>query len=185
MKVLVAYASRHGATSGIAERLTTVLSAEGVTAECHPIRDVRIMERGGHLDRYDAFVIGSAVYAFHWLDEARNFIHRNDQVLRSRPVYLFGSGPLGDKATDEKGHEFLTPPSDMIDLAERVNARETRMFFGAWDPTAKPIGVMEHFLRLVPADRSPLQEGDFRNWDQIDAWARSIAHELAAAAVPA
>jgi menaquinone-dependent protoporphyrinogen oxidase len=185
MRVLVVYASRHGATSGIAERLATVLTAEGLTAEIHPVGDARIIERAGHLDRYDAFVIGSAVYAFHWIGEARDFVRQNLDLLRSRPVWLFGSGPLGDKTTDDKGHDLLKPPPEMAELAERVQARGSRVFFGAWDPDAKPIGVMERVMHVLPAAKDALPAGDFRNWDEIEAWARSIAHDLAAIPVPA
>jgi hypothetical protein len=34
---------------------------------------------------------------------------------------------------------------------------------------------------LVPASQKLLIEGDFRNWNLIEAWARNIAHELAPA----
>ncbi len=40
MRVLVVYASRHGATAGIAERVAVGLRAEGVSAEARPVAQV-------------------------------------------------------------------------------------------------------------------------------------------------
>jgi menaquinone-dependent protoporphyrinogen oxidase len=83
MSTLVAYATRYGATRGIADTLV----AHGQPAEAHPVSAVSDV---GH---YDAFVIGSAVYMFHWRKEALRFVKRNRAVLAGRPVWLFSSGP--------------------------------------------------------------------------------------------
>ena len=44
MKVLVAYATRHGATAGIAERVAAALAAAGLPAEARPVEDVKDIE---------------------------------------------------------------------------------------------------------------------------------------------
>ena len=41
MKVLVAYATRRGATAGIAERVAAALTAAGLSAEARPVEDVK------------------------------------------------------------------------------------------------------------------------------------------------
>jgi menaquinone-dependent protoporphyrinogen oxidase len=56
MSILVAYASKHGATQEIAERIAETLRATGGTVEVRPV------ESAGELAGYDAFVLGSAVY---------------------------------------------------------------------------------------------------------------------------
>ena len=101
MRILVAYASRHGATQGIAERITEVLTASGHDAEARPVKDV------ADLAGYDAFVIGSAVYMFHWLKDMTRFLRRNGPLLADRPLWLFSSGPLGTEMTDAKGRDVL------------------------------------------------------------------------------
>ena len=37
MKILVAYATRHGATAGIAERIAATLTESGLPAEARPV----------------------------------------------------------------------------------------------------------------------------------------------------
>ena len=86
MSVLVVYASKHGATRGIAGRIAASLRTAGCQAEVRSVKDT------GDLAAYDAFVIGSAAYEFHWRKEATEFVRRNREVLAARPVWLFSSG---------------------------------------------------------------------------------------------
>jgi menaquinone-dependent protoporphyrinogen oxidase len=173
MPVLVAYASKHGATRGIAERIAVKL-----TDEDHPA-DARSVQEASGLEGYDAFVIGSATYGFHWMDEALAFVKLNSAVLARHPVWLFSSGPLGNEARDAKGQDLrtVTVPKEISELQEVVQARGHRVFFGALDPDT--LGFAERALRKLPAARAGLPEGDFRDWAEIDAWAGDIAHELA------
>ena len=174
MTVLVACASRHGATRGIAERIALRLAAAGLATEVRSVNEVR------DLGPYDAFVIGGAAYMFHWLKEAAGFVRRNRVLLSKHPVWLFSSGPLGTDLIDAKGNDVLatTEPKEFAELRGLVQPRDVRVFFGAWDATAKPIGLGERFVRLMPAARSTMPTGDFRDWPAIDAWADSIASQL-------
>jgi len=94
MAVLVAYASKHGSTQGIAERIAEKLRQLGKEAEARPVDAVEDPES------YEAFVIGSAVYYGSWLKEATEWVYRNQAVLAGRPVWLFSSGPLGTEVKD-------------------------------------------------------------------------------------
>ena len=47
MRVLVAYATRHGATAGIAGRVAAALTAAGLPAEARPVEDVTDVDRSG------------------------------------------------------------------------------------------------------------------------------------------
>lgn len=42
----------------------------------------------------------------------------------------------------------------------------------------KPIGMAERAMKLMPAARDALPSGDFRDWPEIEARARSIAADL-------
>ena len=178
MHILVAYASRHGATEGIAERIGATLRANGFDAETRPAASVE------DASAYDAFVIGSAAYMEHWLKDARSFVDRNREVLAARPVWLFSSGPIGPDPVDKHGvdQKVAAIPREAPELIAAVHARDHHVFFGAYDPDQKPIGMVEglgmRFVKLMPAARSAIPAGDFRDWPEIEAWATTIAGEL-------
>jgi menaquinone-dependent protoporphyrinogen oxidase len=175
MKVLIAYASRHGATAGIAQRIAAGLGEAGLDAEARPVAEV------GDVAVYDAVVVGAAAYMFHWLKPATRFVERHRQVLARRPVWLFSSGPLGTDLVDDEGHDVLeaTRPREFDELNELVRPRGEQVFFGAWDPDAPPVGFVERLLRHLPA-HGDTPAGDFRDWDAIDAWAAEVARDLLA-----
>lgn len=96
MTVLVAAASKHGATAQIAARIGADLAEHGVAVEVKDLGHVR--DPG----KYDAFVIGSGVYLGQWLKPARTFVDAHAHELAQRPTWLFASGsivgdpPVGD-----------------------------------------------------------------------------------------
>ena len=174
MRVLVAYATRHGATAGIAGRVAAALTAAGLPAEARPVEDVKDVEP------YEAVVLGGAAYMFHWLKPAVTFARRHRKELAVRPVWLFSSGPLGTDLVDKDGKNVLeaTRPKEFDELAELLQPRGEQVFFGAYDPDAPPVGASERLVRHMPAARDALPAGDFRDWQAIDAWAAQIAVEL-------
>jgi menaquinone-dependent protoporphyrinogen oxidase len=174
MKVLVAYATRHGATQGIAERIADTLRVAGLDVDLQPAASVKSVAG------YDACVIGSAAYMFHWLKEAVDFVHRNRAVLAGKPVWLFSSGPLGTEALDAKGvdQKVAAVPKEFDELRTAIGARDQRVFFVAYAKDQKPVGLAERFVALMPAARNALPDGDFRDWPEIEAWATSIAADL-------
>lgn len=174
MTILVAYASRHGATRGIAERIADTLHAAGLEVEARPAGSVKSVAG------YDAFVIGSAAYMFHWLGEAKDLVKRERANLATRPVWLFSSGPLGTEPVDAQGRDQkeAAVPKEMAELIAAIGARDHAVFFGAYEAGRKPIGLSERFVALMPAARNALPTGDFRDWPEIEAWAAGIAAEL-------
>lgn len=174
MKVLVAYGSRHGATAGIANRIADRIRRGGVASDCLEVGDV------GDVGGYDAYVIGSAAYVFHWLKEATSFVKRNREILADRPVWLFSSGPLGTDLVDEDGNDVLesSRPKEFEELHDMLGSMDEHVFFGAWDPDAPPRGMAERMLRMMPASKEALPAGDFRDWDAVDAWADEIVVAL-------
>lgn len=160
LTVLVATASRHGATEEIAQRIADVLREHDVPTE------VRRMEDIESVLPYGAFVLGSAVYFGRWLRDARRFLGDNREILAARPTWLFSSGPIG--APDAAGSEVF----DGADLVERSNARGHQLFGGKLDRNS--LGFRDR--AITGALR--VRDGDFRQWDAVAAWAASIARRL-------
>lgn len=185
-KALVVYASRHGSTRGIAERIGDVLRADGLEAEVHSA------DRARDVGSADAFVIGSGVYIGSWLKEATQFIEDNEATLASRPVWLFSSGPLPDPkgAPEEDPLTRALGPEEgpgsgghrkIAELSAAIHPREHRVFMGAYDPSDPPRSMSERFVRMMPMSKDILPSGDYRDWPAIEAWAHEIASEISAA----
>lgn len=91
---------------------------------------------------------------------------------------------MGTKATDDQGRDLLTvtEPKEIADFREAINPRGHQVFFGALD--AKKLGFLHRLMFNLPAnrDRKLFPDGDFRDWNAIDAWAGKIAKELQAGA---
>jgi len=174
MHVLVTYASKHGSTKGIAERIGETLVAAGVDAVVAPIPDVP------DLGAFDAYVVGSAAYMGAWLPEADTFVRHNADALARKPVYLFSSGPIGEPKDDEKRREALveSEPSEFREFEATLKPRDKHVFYGAHDPDAAPVGLAERVMHLTPRQWRAHAAGDFREWPEIDAWARGIARDL-------
>jgi len=185
MKILVAYASRHGATKGIAERIAQTLERNGLEVTLERI--THDLEAGG----YDAYVVGSGAYAFHWMKEATQFVRHNAGMLSTRPLWLFSSGPVGPETVDKNGNDVLVTarPKEFPELAAIVIPRGEQVFFDAYDPDAAPVDLAERFMhgfmRFMPSVRDALPAGDFRDWPAIEAWAQQIARDLNAPRVVA
>ena len=160
MNVLVAAASDHGATAEIASAIGEALGERGLVVTVVPVEGVE------SVDGYDAFVIGSAVYAGHWLKRARDFVERHAHALSVRPVWIFSSGPIGDPPKPKE------EAVDVLPLATAVQARSHRVFGGKLDRST--LGFAER--AIATALRAP--EGDFRDFAEIRGWALGIAESL-------
>jgi menaquinone-dependent protoporphyrinogen oxidase len=166
MQVLVMAASKHGATAEIDDWIAATLRAVGLTVTREPPEAVTT------LDGVDAVVLGSAVYAGHWLDPARDVVERLGATMAPRPVFLFSSGPVGDPPKPDGG------PAEVERWMAVTHAVEHRVFPGRIDRARLGFGERAIVTALRVAD------GDDRPRQEIEAWARQIAATLAAPPVP-
>ena len=182
MRILVAYATRHGATAGIAKRIAEMLERAGHSVTLQRAADV------SRVDDHDAYVIGSAAYMGSWLKEASDFVRRNRQLLAQQPVWLFSSGPIGTQLVDDKGRDVIeaSRPAEFAEFESAIHPRDEHVFFGAYDPDAPAVGLLEKvgsWFTRMPSIRKEIPAGDFRDWPAIEAWADGIASDLTAAPV--
>ena len=159
--ILVAYASKHGGTEGIATAIAARLQERGLESVARPVQVI------DELPEVRAVVLGSGVYAGSWLVDATAFAERHTETLTGVPVWLFSSGPLGEQVVDDEEQ-----PRQLADLRRRLSPRGHETFFGALDRSK--LSFTERMI--VKAVKAP--DGDFRDWDAIAAWADAIADEL-------
>lgn len=166
MQVLVVHASKHGSTVGVAQTIAARLVERGHDVTVFDAETADEVDRSD-LGSCDAVVLGSAVYAGHWLKPARRFVDRHLTLLQDRPVWLFSSGPLGDAPPPDDG------PVEVERIERMVEARDHRMFPGALD--REDLSITER--AMVKVVHAPY--GDFRDVDAARAWADDIATALA------
>ena len=162
MNVWVVSASKYGSTREVAAAIADRLSA------AH--HQVRILD-AGEIDSFtgaDAVVLGSAIYAGHWLKPAQQLLDGHAEELASRPTWLFSVGPLGDPPMP---HDV--GPEGISEAIEATRARTHEVFTGKLDRA-----VLSRIERLM-ATALHAPEGDFRDWEAIRAWADGVAAELA------
>ena len=162
-QILVAYATKHGATAEIAEKIGDVLRQAGLCADVLPA------ERVGDLAPYQAVVLGSAVYLGQWRKEAVKFLQANQESLAERQVWLFSSGPTGEgEQAAFMNHKCF--PDKLQPMADRVAPRDIAVFHGAAD-----LGKLNFIEKwMLTNTNTPI--GDFRDWEAITSWAVSYTH---------
>jgi menaquinone-dependent protoporphyrinogen oxidase len=142
------------------------LRDEGFTVEVTPARSAR------NLEGYEAVVVGGALYALRWHRDARRFVKRHTHELRTRPTYLFSSGPLDDSAV--KG--VIPPVKSVKALMDKVGARRHVTFGGRLSPDA----------RGFPASAMAKKKaGDWRDANHVRSWVHEISVDLRAPAAQA
>jgi len=164
-RVLVAYATKYGATTGIAEKIGQVILQAGMQTDVLPTDSV------SDIASYKAIVLGSAVYVGQWRKEAVAFLEKNEKAMSKLPVWFFSSGPTGtgDPVQLMQGWRF---PEAQQPIADRIQPRDTAFFHGVLDLTK--LSLAEKLL--IKGIKAPV--GDFRDWDAITSWAAAIADAL-------
>ena len=164
-QILVAYATKYGATAEIAEKIGQVLREAGLRTDVLPV------DRVSDLSPYQAVVLGSAVYIGKWRKEAVKFLKANEKALAERQVWLFSSGPTGEGDAVELGEGWRFPKS-LQPIADRIRPRDIAVFHGNVD--MKKLNLIEKWM--IKNVKAPV--GDFRDWEAITSWATAIADAL-------
>ncbi|WP_304454651.1 flavodoxin domain-containing protein [Nocardiopsis sp. YSL2] len=170
MRVLVGYASEHGSTREVAQRIADRLSERGHSVEVWTLADAP------SADGYEAVVLGSAVHGGAWLAEASDYLHANTAPLGQRPVWAFSVGLA--RAVGGWFHKHARDPQEVTELRESARLREHRLLAGALSPEHLPM-----FGRAVYRIMGG-RYGDFRDWTEIDDWAGAIAADLSSSRPP-
>jgi menaquinone-dependent protoporphyrinogen oxidase len=163
-RVLVAYSSKMGSTAEIAQAIGEELRRSGAEV------DVSDARTASPPLEYDAVVLGSGVYAARWLKPARRYLKQNRRQLANRPTWLFQSGPIG------RGDQTARtePIGKVASIARELGIDPPIVFGGNLDP-ARAKGRIAKWVANSDA------AGDYRDWNQIQEWAASIAEQLASA----
>ena len=168
-RVLVAYDSKHGSTSMIAETVGDVLCENGFQVD---IRPALIIE---DISTYDAIVLGSPVYYANFLPGALQFLERHRTILAVKDVAVFALSTSVDKETG------------------MVNENLSRLVFSSVlnkfpeIQILEPMGLMPgkvFFKEIFPVEIINLKQAGFEeagnllNFDFVRLWTEEIADLL-------
>jgi menaquinone-dependent protoporphyrinogen oxidase len=134
--ILVAYATKHGSTKEVAERIALTLRLRGHAAEERPAAEVK------DVSVYGAVVLGGSLYMGRWHEDARRFLMRHRQALAELPVAIFALGPRTLEEADvaqsraQLEHALASEPTIHPVLVE--------IFGGVVEPTRLQIPVQPH-----------------------------------------
>ena len=164
-RILVTYASRAGATAGVAEVIGKTLAEGGAQVDVLPMQDVK------DLAPYRAVVAGSAIQGGQWLPEAMQFVqaHRAELVRKPFAAFLVCmtlAMPNADRYRQGVA-EWLEPVRAM------VRPVSEGLFAGALDISKVPSFGDRLKFRLSVAFGA-WTEGDHRDWNAIRAWAADL-----------
>ena len=162
MHILVTAASKHGATDEVADAIARRIEASGITVDRLAPADVTSVAD------YDAVVVGSAVYILQWMPEAHDFMERFKDELPAGRVWAFSVGMNGVPKHSRQDGSRVGP------LLTHVKCRDLHTFAGRYKPSL--LSLRERSVARLAG----VVEGDFRDWDAIDAWADEIAAQLRA-----
>lgn len=162
-RVLVAYASRYGATTEIAKKIGEVLKKAGLKVEVSPAKNVM------NPAEYRAVILGTALYIGKWRKEAEEFLLHNENTLADKLVWIFSSGPTGE-GDPEALIEGKGVPETLQSAVDHIKPRDIAVFHGYVNP--EKINFLEKWV-LTKIVKKPI--GDFRDWEAISSWAGSIA----------
>lgn len=159
-RILVAYASHTGSTSGVAEAVGKQLAAAGLAVDVRPVIEVK------DLSPYRAAVVGSAINGGKWLPEAMKFAEANQSQLSRMPTACFLVCLTMANDTEEQRARVAT----WMEPARSILAPVAEGLFGGqlWYKNYSLVGGLGMRIFAVTLG---VGEGDYRDWDAVRAWA--------------
>jgi len=183
-KILIAYGTRYGATTGTAEELAKVLRDDGFEVKVVNLKEEKVKD----VKAYDLVIIGSGMKMDMWTRKAKAFLNKFSGELKKKKVAIFVSS--GGRALMEyKGeHDEIDRITKkyLEDKAFKYNLNpiSMAMFGGIWDYN-KMGKIYKKILEaekenFIPAGFKEIESGvyDSRDWDEIRKWAKELASKV-------
>lgn len=112
-RVLVLYASTHGHTAKVADRIGDVLRAEGLAARVRPLAGPDAIRLD--LDEFDAYILAGSVHGGHHQHELMEWISEHRAALSDRPSAFVSVSLTAADDTDEARQSVRAMIDDVLD----------------------------------------------------------------------
>lgn len=172
--VLIAYDTIHGSTAEVGERIGNNLCDQGFRV------DLRLAVNVEDINGYDAVIVGSALYQFAWLKDAKEFLQQNQTALAQLPTAYFIVGASMAEDTPENREAvkktFVDP---VLKKFPDIAPLSIGLFGGAVDFATNDYNLFEWIvLKILGLFLGYTNSADWRNWDAIDIWSKELAGKL-------
>lgn len=166
-KLLIAYTTAAGSTAEVAEAIGQEMAQGNGTVDVRPTKEV------ANLDGYSAVVVGTGIRAGKVYRDTLAFLERHQAALAGLPVAYFVVCLTMAEDTEENRREVETYVDQMRQKAPQVQPVDVGLFAGKMD-----LQTLPWLLRLLLKAMKRDEEGDFRDWDAIRAWAAGLRPAL-------
>lgn len=168
-RVLVVYSTLSGCTTTIARRIGSDLIAYDVRPTVASVEELPDIEAGD----FDAVVFGSGMRMGKFHKEAREWLQNNIDALSVLPTAFFS---VGLKVATPQAGAVAQAEHDLEEAVSSLGASlhpAASVVLPGWKRSEGFKAMEKLALRVYP-----LEDGDYRDWDKVDAWVREMAPVL-------
>jgi menaquinone-dependent protoporphyrinogen oxidase len=166
-KALILYASQKGSTAEVAQYLAEIINQAG-----HKVVLENANSFSGDIHTYDAIILGSGIYKGMWLHSLLSTVNRLKPQFEQKPVWGFALCiRVLEIAGKDYARQFYLPHNSL----QETNLQDYRFFAGRLSQLSVSDKAILH--ERYDGEYSH-REGDYRDWDEIRAWAKGIAAKL-------
>jgi menaquinone-dependent protoporphyrinogen oxidase len=175
IKALIVYGTRYGTAAEIAEEIGKVIEGEGAEVDLVNSKDLKDCD----VSPYDLVVVGSGIKMGKWTKESLKFLQNNRSILKNKKVAIFVScGAANQEKTRAEGQKKYL--DDVADKYLSGKPEAMGLFGSLYDPNADH-GLLYKLTWTRSIKKELEKQGidaskryDYRNWDEIRAWARDL-----------
>ena len=161
-KVLVVYSTLSGCTTTIAKRIGADLIAYGVRPVVASVEEIPQVNAD-----FDAIIFGSGMRVGKFHKEAREWLQANVDALSNIPTAFFS---VGLKAAGSQSGAVAQAERELQDAVSSIGGSlhpAASVVLPGWK-RSEGFKTMEKLALRV----YPLEDGDYRDWNKVDAWVR-------------
>jgi len=169
-RILITYDTIHGSTAEVADQIGKELCSRGFQV------DVLFVGHVSSIETHDAVILGSAIYEFNWLPDARRFVKNHHAALSSKPIAVFIVCSAMYKDTPENRDAvqkaFVSP---LLIQYPAINPLSIGLFGGAVEFKTNRYNLFEKIvLRILGKILGVRDSADWRDWEYISDWAQEV-----------
>jgi menaquinone-dependent protoporphyrinogen oxidase len=171
-RIVFVYSTIDGHTHEICERLAEIVGQEGHQSSLQELTANSNID----LDSYDQIVVGASIRYGSHRPEVADFIEKNIASLESKPSAFFSVNAVARKPDKREPHtnpyvrKFLKQiswkPRQMAIFGGKIDYPSYRF----WDKT-----MIRFIMWMTKGPTDPTATVDFTNWDEVEAFGRTIS----------